>query len=64
MEERQYDDLMNVLTEIRNELRMFVQLLQEPGPAEAHVHTPADGSPATAPFWVCQCGYVHDDEQR
>lgn len=52
-----------LLTEIRDELRNFVRLMQEPAPPPVHVHEPKDGGSPQQPFWVCKCGYVHDDER-
>lgn len=63
MDERQFAELMNILTEIRDDQKSFIRLMQEPVPEPVHVHAPADGSSPAAPFWVCKCGYVHDDER-
>lgn len=64
MDDLQAARIEGLLTEIRDELRNFVRILQEPGPATEHVHTPKDGSSPLAPFWVCACGHIHDDEQE
>lgn len=63
MTEEQAERIIGLLTEIRDEHRRFVQLMQEPGPAPVHTHEPADGGSPAAPFWLCKCGYVHDDER-
>lgn len=64
VEQLRHEQVVALLTEIRDDQRAFVRAMQEPGPAETHVHEPKDGSPASAPFWVCACGHVHDDEER
>jgi len=60
MDDLQFARVETLLTEIRDELRNFVRLMQEPVPEPAHVHAPADGSSALARCWVCRCGYVHE----
>lgn len=63
MNEEQAEQVLTLLTEIRDELRNFVRLMQDPGPAPEHVHAPADGSSPAAAFWVCKCGFVYDNER-
>ena len=64
MDDLQFSRLLGVLIEMRDDQRRLIQLMSEPLPEPPHVHEPADGSPASAPFWVCKCGYVHDDEKE
>jgi hypothetical protein len=64
MNELQAEQIIQLLTEIRDDQRRFILLLQDPGPDAGHVHAPADGSSPAMPFWVCKCGFVHDDERK
>ncbi len=64
------EQLIALLTDIRDDQRELLavqrellELMKMPLPEPAHVHTPKDDTPINAPFWVCACGYVHDDER-
>lgn len=64
------EQILVVLTEIRDDQRQLLavqrellELMKAPLPEPPHVHAPADGSLASAPFWVCKCGFVYDDER-
>lgn len=68
--QRQHDELVAVLTEIRDGQRELVQTLLAPMPdlpPAPCTHPPEDrtDSDASATFWKCRrCGHVYDSERE